>query len=82
MDGRMAAADRTVCFCGNVTKEQIVEAIAGGAETLEEIAMATGACRGKQKKKKNPSGRCCCEDIQALIDAYLPIFKTGGNRGV
>ncbi len=74
-DWKKAPASQTVCYCNNVNKEQIVRAIAKGAETVEDIARLTGAGKGGECATKNPAGRCCCADIQALIDAYLPALK-------
>ena len=75
IDWKKAPASQTVCYCNNVSKEEIVRAIAKGAETLEEITRLTGAGKGTECAKKNPSGRCCCTDIQALVEAYLPALK-------
>ena len=79
IDWKKAPASQTVCYCNNVSKEEIVRAIAKGAETLEEITRLTGAGKGTECAKKNPSGRCCCTDIQALVEAYLPALKAMKN---
>lgn len=51
-----------VCFCKQVSKETIVEAIKNGATTLEAIkettGAATGACHGSR----------CSETIKRLIE--------------
>lgn len=52
----MAAAGRIVCACFNVGENQIVEAVAAGAATLEEIGQALqagtncGSCRSEIKR--------------------------------
>lgn len=74
-DWKKAPASQIVCYCNNVNKEQIVRAIAKGAETVEAVTSLTGAGKGSECATKNPSGRCCCPDIQALIEAYLPALK-------
>lgn len=74
-DWKKAPASQTVCYCKNVNKEEIVRAIAKGAETVQDISRLTGACTGGECATKNPSGQCCCTDIQALIDLYLPALK-------
>jgi NAD(P)H-nitrite reductase large subunit len=74
-DWKKAPASQIVCYCNNVTKEEIVRAIAKGAETVEGVTSLTGAGKGTECATKNPSGRCCCPDIQALIEAYLPALK-------
>ena len=75
IDWKKAPASQTVCYCNNVSKEAIVRAIAKGAATLEEITRLTGAGKGTECAKKNPSGRCCCTDIQALVEGCFPAFK-------
>ena len=75
IDWKKAPASQTVCYCNNISKEAIVRAIAKGAENLEQITRFTGAGKGTECATKNPSGRCCCTDIQALVDAYLPALK-------
>lgn len=74
-DWKKAPANQTVCYCNNVSKEEIVRAIAKGAETVEAVTSLTGAGKGADCATKNPAGRCCCTDIQALVDAYLPALK-------
>jgi bacterioferritin-associated ferredoxin len=74
-DWKKAPAKQTVCYCNNVSKEEIVRAIAKGAETVEAVTSLTGAGKGADCATKNPAGRCCCTDIQALIDVYLPALK-------
>ena len=76
---KKAPARQTVCYCNNISKDAIVRAIAKGAETLEEITRLTGAGKGTECATKNPSGRCCCTDIQALVEAYLPALKAMKN---
>jgi NAD(P)H-nitrite reductase large subunit len=74
-DWKKAPASQTVCYCNNVNKEEIVRAIARGAETVEDVTRLTGAGKGNECATKNPNGRCCCPDIQALVDATLPAPK-------
>ncbi len=66
-----ARADELVCYCREVPKATIVAAIAGGASSVQEIAKETTACTGGWCEETNPKKRCCCVDIEALIDAYL-----------
>ena len=60
----------TICYCRGITKAAIVQAIRDGAQTLEAVRHVTTACTGTECKTKNPSGRCCSGDIQALIATY------------
>lgn len=59
-----------VCYCAKVTEEQIVEAIKNGAHTVEAVADVTGAGVGTRCSELNPTGRCCREEIKALIAEY------------
>lgn len=45
-----------VCYCSNVTKEQIVDAIYDGAKTLDDIKRMTGACTIGRCKELSPTG--------------------------
>lgn len=45
-----------VCYCSNVTKGQIVEAIENGARTLDDIKKMTGACTVGRCEELNPKG--------------------------
>ena len=36
--------DQIICYCDNVTKGQILEAMEQGAKTLRDIKRMTGAC--------------------------------------
>lgn len=54
--------NETVCFCNDVTKGRIKDAIDSGAKTLEKVQEITGAgtvCGG------------CLDDLQATIDEIL-----------
>ncbi|HQB82580.1 MAG TPA: (2Fe-2S)-binding protein, partial [Candidatus Rifleibacterium sp.] len=37
-----------ICFCKNVDRETIINAIKAGADSLRKIQQATGACTGGQ----------------------------------
>ncbi len=59
--------DKTICYCKNVSKEEILKAIKDGAQSLKGIQEKTGACTGNQCKELNPSGKCCSGDIRKLL---------------
>ena len=69
-----ANADELVCYCREVAKATIVGAIGRGAVSVEEIAKETLACTGGWCKDTNPRKRCCCTEIEALLEAYSKIF--------
>jgi NAD(P)H-nitrite reductase len=60
--------DKIICYCKDVTKAKIEQAIAGGSKTLRDIQATTGACTGNQCKDLNPSGKCCSGDIKAILN--------------
>ncbi len=49
--------DKIICYCSNVTKGQIIEAIKSGATTLNDIRKATTACTKGNCTELNPSGK-------------------------
>lgn len=61
---------KTVCYCKDVSDDEIIKAIRNGAVTLGEIRRVTGACTGNRCKELNPKGICCSEDIRKLVDKY------------
>lgn len=60
--------DQVICYCKNVTKAEIEKAIRSGAKTLKDIQETTGACIGNHCKELNPSGKCCSDDIKAMLN--------------
>lgn len=51
--------DETICFCNDITRGMIKDAVNSGAKTLEDIQESTGAgtvCGG------------CLDDLQAALD--------------
>ena len=63
----MTTTDDMICHCGAVSESQIVDAIRNGARSLKAIQESTGACVGDRCKELNPKGRCCSDDILAII---------------
>ena len=59
-----------ICYCDKVTKGDIVAAVMGGAQTLEEVMAATGAMEHSDCANNNPSGKCCGSDILEVIKMY------------
>ena len=56
-----------ICYCLQVDKGTIVEAIRDGAATLKAIKETTTACTGSDCAEKNPNQRCCSKEIKQLI---------------
>lgn len=60
--------DALVCYCEEVSKKTILEAIAKGAKTVKDVVDATGACKSAaQCEELNPHKRCCAIDIMELL---------------
>jgi len=56
-----------ICYCSNVSKDEIVQAIADGAKTLDDIRRMTKACTIGRCKEYNPSQRCCAPEIMKIL---------------
>jgi len=67
-DVRTLAPQDLICYCCDVDKRTIEQAIRSGARTLAAIKEKTGACTGSDCKEKNPNGRCCSKEILQLIE--------------
>ena len=66
------ADPKYICYCNQVTEEQIIEAVqARGARTLGDVVKLTGAMRNGRCLVKNPTGKCCGETIKQVIAATL-----------
>ena len=53
-----------ICTCKSISRATIKEAIANGADTVEEVSKRTGACNGSCK------GFRCKSKIESLIREY------------
>lgn len=56
-DIRLAPDSEPVCYCSNVTKGDILKAVAEGAQSLADIKKMTGACTVSRCKEMSPRGR-------------------------
>jgi len=63
----MGNSKEIVCFCKNVSRDEIETAIHDGAKTLKDIQEKTTACTGNRCKELNPKGICCSSDINAML---------------
>jgi bacterioferritin-associated ferredoxin len=64
-------APRPLCYCKQVTEEDVREAIEKGARTFEEVRAVTGIGGGGQCRITNPSGRCCSHNYKPFIERTL-----------
>ena len=65
-----APQSEIVCYCLGVNKGKIIEAIQSGCNSLKAIKDFTKACTGGECEIKNPSKKCCSQDILTIIDLY------------
>jgi len=66
------ADPKYVCYCSNVTEEEIIEAVVNkNAKSLKEIVKLTGAMKNCNCEINNPLGVCCSPYIQEVIDKVL-----------
>jgi NAD(P)H-nitrite reductase large subunit len=62
--------DDLICFCINVDKKTIVQAVKDGADSLKKVREATAACTGDDCKNVNPTKKCCSAQINKLIKLH------------
>lgn len=60
-----------VCYCSNVTKGEIIEAMKKGAKTFDEVSEMTGACTKGECETLSPRGTCCSPIILQVMEEYL-----------
>jgi|APSaa5957512622_1039677.scaffolds.fasta_scaffold01947_14 bacterioferritin-associated ferredoxin len=59
---------KTICYCENVSEEEILDAINNGAKRLKDIQEKIGASTGNQCKISNSSSICCSGDNEKLLN--------------
>ena len=69
---------RPLCYCKQVTEEDVITAIDKGAKSFEEVKLATGIGGGGQCKITNPAGRCCSRNYKPFIERELANRVGGG----
>lgn len=59
-----------ICYCSNLTRSEIKEAVAEGCETIAEIRKKTGKTLTGNCLTENPLGRCCHKAIEKEIERF------------
>jgi bacterioferritin-associated ferredoxin len=72
------SSPRPLCYCKQVTEEDVVAAIEKGAKSFDEVKIATGIGGGGQCKITNPAGKCCSRNYKPFIEKE--IAKKGVKR--
>ncbi len=74
---------KPLCYCKQVTEEDVVEAIRKGAKSVEEVEEMTGIGNGGYCVVTNPSGRCCrnyyVDFVKYLIEEVSGIEGSEGD---
>jgi bacterioferritin-associated ferredoxin len=70
---------RPLCYCKQVTEEDVIKAIERGAMNFEEVRIATGIGGGGHCKITNPAGRCCSRNYKPFIEKELAKRGKGGK---
>jgi len=65
------SSPRPLCYCKQVTEEDVIASIEKGARSFEEVKLATGIGGGGQCKITNPAGKCCSRNYQPFIEQEL-----------
>jgi len=65
------SSPRPLCYCKQVTEEDVIRAIDNGARTLEAVKRVTGIGGGGHCKVTNPAGRCCSRNYGPFVEAEL-----------
>jgi len=68
---------KPLCYCKQVTEEDVIEAIKMGARSVEQVEEMTGIGNGGHCLVTNPSGRCCRPFYVKFIEGLL---KEAGER--
>jgi bacterioferritin-associated ferredoxin len=71
---------KPLCYCKQVTEEDVIKAIGDGATTFEEVRSRTGIGGGGQCKLTNPSGRCCSRHYVPFIERELKKKGLGSDQ--
>ncbi|MDD4160063.1 MAG: hypothetical protein PHO18_03860 [Synergistaceae bacterium] len=72
---REASAGCEVCKETGATKNMVLNAIINGARDLETLKAEVPLCAEGKCTAKNPSGKGCSENTEALLSIYAPIYE-------
>ena len=60
--------DEIICYCSNVSRQRILEAMQNGAKTLQDVREMTSACTLGRCVELSPKKRCCSPDIVKILN--------------
>ncbi len=70
---KATGSSRPLCYCKQVTEEDVLKTIEEGARSVEEVEKVTELGDGKFCVVTNPLGRCCKEYYTKFINKHLSI---------
>ena len=62
------AADAVICYCSDLTRGEMKNAVKNGCRTIGDVRKYTNKNITGQCAEKNPSGTCCHKVFQAEIN--------------
>ena len=65
------ADPKYACYCSKVTQEDVIKAVVKGARDVKTVVELTGAMKSSNCLKNNPTGKCCHNEIQRIIDSVI-----------
>lgn len=65
------SSPRPLCYCKQVTEEDVLAAIEDGARSFDEVVKVTGIGGGGHCKITNPAGKCCSRNYKSFIERAL-----------
>ncbi len=71
---------RPLCYCKQVTEEDVLAAIEQGAKSFDDVVKVTDIGGGGHCKITNPAGRCCSRNYKPFIERA--IAKKGVGKTV
>lgn len=72
---------RPLCYCNQVTEEDVIEAIKRGARSVKEVEEMTGIGNGGYCIVTNPSGRYCRHYYVKFVERVLEKMVVVGEQG-
>ncbi len=71
---------KPLCYCKQVTEEDVIEAIRKGAKSVKEVEEITGIGNGGHCMITNPSGRCCRQFYVGFVEKMLEKVVSNKNN--
>ncbi len=64
------AEPKYICYCSNVTEDEIIDAIkTKGCKTVRDVVANTNAMKISKCDENSPTGKCCSRQINDLLSS-------------